>query len=171
MTRKGCPYWKTTMLSNFEPDCTRPAPASTTATNTVECICRACLDGYEVGECKSAICPAHPEPRPAHASTTAPAQCQFYPCGMDMGVGDGTGQLFIHGSWEAIHIVKGWLKEAATARQAREHVLEELEALRQYANGEYKEADLSDNEREMQIHLEYENRIWGIMRQQQGGTP
>lgn len=43
-------------------------------------------------------------------------------------------------------------------------MLESLEELRKYANGEYKEADLSDNEREMRIHLEYENRIWGIMR-------
>jgi hypothetical protein len=43
-------------------------------------------------------------------------------------------------------------------------MLESLDELRKYANGEYKEADLSDNEREMRIHLEYENRIWGIMR-------
>ena len=44
-------------------------------------------------------------------------------------------------------------------------VLELLNDLRHYANGEYKEADLSDNEREMRIHLEYENRIWGIMKE------
>lgn len=49
------------------------------------------------------------------------------------------------------------------AKAEREWVLESLDGLRKYANAEYKEAELSDNEREMRIHLEYENRIWGIM--------
>jgi hypothetical protein len=47
----------------------------------------------------------------------------------------------------------------------REKVLELLDDLRRYANGEYKEADLSDNEHDLRIHLEYENRIWGIMKE------
>jgi hypothetical protein len=47
----------------------------------------------------------------------------------------------------------------------RNAILESLEDLRKYANGEYNEADASDNEREMRIHLEYENRIWGILKQ------
>jgi hypothetical protein len=29
---------------------------------------------------------------------------------------------------------------------------------------EYGDAETSDNEREMRIHLEYENRIWGILK-------
>ena len=54
----------------------------------------------------------------------------------------------------------------------REKVLELLEDLRKYANGEYKEADLSDNEHDLRIHLEYENRIWGIMKElRQVGSP
>jgi hypothetical protein len=55
----------------------------------------------------------------------------------------------------------------------RDKVLELLDGLRKYANGEYKEADLSDNEHDLRIHLEYENRIWGIMKglQQQAGEP
>jgi hypothetical protein len=44
----------------------------------------------------------------------------------------------------------------------REKVLELLNDLRKYANGEYKEADLSDNEHDMRIHLEYGNRIMEI---------
>ena len=47
----------------------------------------------------------------------------------------------------------------------REKVLDGLDGLRKYANGEYKEADLSDNEHDLRIHLEYENRIWGIMKE------
>lgn len=43
-------------------------------------------------------------------------------------------------------------------------IIESLNDLRKYANGEYNEADASDNEREMRIHLEYENRIWGILK-------
>ena len=54
----------------------------------------------------------------------------------------------------------------------RDKVLELLEDLRKYANGEYKEADLSDNEHDLRIHLEYENRIWGIMKElRQAGEP
>jgi len=54
----------------------------------------------------------------------------------------------------------------------RDKVLELLEDLRKYANGEYKEADLSDNEHDLRIHLEYENRIWGIMKElRQVGSP
>lgn len=49
----------------------------------------------------------------------------------------------------------------------QEKVLELLNDLRRYANGEYKEADLSDNEHDLRIHLEYENRIWGIMKELQ----
>jgi hypothetical protein len=58
-------------------------------------------------------------------------------------------------------------------KQERDTVLELLDGLRKYANGEYKEADLSDNEHDLRIHLEYENRIWGIMKglQQQAGEP
>ena len=55
----------------------------------------------------------------------------------------------------------------------RDKVLELLNDLRKYANGEYKEADLSDNEHDLRIHLEYENRIWGIMKElrQKAGEP
>jgi nucleoside 2-deoxyribosyltransferase len=54
----------------------------------------------------------------------------------------------------------------------REKVLEQLNDLRRYANGEYKEADLSDNEHDLRTHLEYENRIWGIMQElRKGGVP
>lgn len=54
----------------------------------------------------------------------------------------------------------------------RNKVLELLDNLRRYANGEYKEADLSDNEHDLRIHLEYENRIWGIMKElRQEGEP
>jgi len=52
-----------------------------------------------------------------------------------------------------------------THQSERDKVLELLEDLRKYANGEYKEADLSDNEHDLRIHLEYENRIWGIMKE------
>jgi hypothetical protein len=53
----------------------------------------------------------------------------------------------------------------AGKKDATGKVLDKLDELRKYANGEYKEADCSDNEREMRIHLEYENRVWGIMRE------
>jgi hypothetical protein len=55
----------------------------------------------------------------------------------------------------------------------RDKVLELLNDLRRYANGEYKEANLSDNEHDLRIHLEYENRIWDIMKElrQQAGEP
>jgi len=53
---------------------------------------------------------------------------------------------------------------------AYEHITALLDDLRKYANGEYNEAALSDNEREMRIHLEYENRIWGIMKQLRQST-
>jgi hypothetical protein len=58
-------------------------------------------------------------------------------------------------------------------KDERDTVLELLDGLRKYANGEYKEADLSDNEHDLRIHLEYENRIWGIMKElrQQAGEP
>ena len=59
--------------------------------------------------------------------------------------------------------------EQAIRKDATGKVLEQLDELRRYANGEYKEADCSDNEREMRIHLEYENRVWGIMRELRGG--
>ena len=47
----------------------------------------------------------------------------------------------------------------------REKVLDLLDDLRKYANGEYNEAELSDNEHDMRIHLEYQNKIWGIMKE------
>jgi hypothetical protein len=47
---------------------------------------------------------------------------------------------------------------------ASSDVLELLNDLRHYANGEYKEADVSDDEDKMRIHLEYENRVWDIMK-------
>ena len=57
-------------------------------------------------------------------------------------------------------------------KDATEKVLDGLDGLRKYANGEYKEADLSDNEHDLRIHLEYENRIWGIMKElRQVGSP
>jgi len=65
-------------------------------------------------------------------------------------------------------------EKGSSFKTEREKVLELLDDLRRYANGEYKEADLSDNEHDLRIHLEYENRIWGIMqelRNKQGGEP
>ena len=59
--------------------------------------------------------------------------------------------------------------EQAIRKDATEKVLEQLDDLRKYANGEYQEAECSDNEREMRIHLEYENRIWGIMKELRKG--
>jgi tellurite resistance protein len=62
--------------------------------------------------------------------------------------------------------------EQEIRKDEREKVLELLNDLRRYANGEYIEADLSDNEHDMRIHLEYENRIWGIMQElRKGGVP
>ncbi len=49
-------------------------------------------------------------------------------------------------------------------------VLESLDKLGEYADSEYEEANLSGNEREMRIHLEYTNRIWGIMKSLRGGA-
>jgi len=54
-------------------------------------------------------------------------------------------------------------KEAA-AKAERERILEQLGDLNYYACIEYAEANLSDNEREMRIHLEYGNRTWEIIR-------
>jgi len=56
-------------------------------------------------------------------------------------------------------------EQDSSYKSERDTVLELLEDLRKYANGEYKEADLSDNEHDLRIHLEYENRIWGIMKE------
>jgi hypothetical protein len=53
--------------------------------------------------------------------------------------------------------------EADIRANERERVLDLLDDLRKYTSGEYKEAELSDNEHDMRIHLEYENRIWEIM--------
>lgn len=53
-------------------------------------------------------------------------------------------------------------------REERERVLEQLNDLRRYSSDEYEEAYLSDNEREMRIHVEYGNRIWGIMKTLRG---
>lgn len=49
-------------------------------------------------------------------------------------------------------------------QEVKAKMLESLDDLRKYANEEFKEANLSDNEREMRIHLEYENRIYGIIK-------
>ena len=57
----------------------------------------------------------------------------------------------------------GLLEDELSTITDRDAVLELLNDLRRYANGEYKEADLSDNEHDLRIHLEYENRIWAIM--------
>jgi hypothetical protein len=57
-------------------------------------------------------CASHSNARP---HTPTPEQCQDYPCGMTMGVGDGDGNLFIHGSWEAINRVRENEKQAAQA--------------------------------------------------------
>jgi adenosyl cobinamide kinase/adenosyl cobinamide phosphate guanylyltransferase len=55
--------------------------------------------------------------------------------------------------------------EMTIRKDEREKVLDLLDDLRKYANGEYNEAELSDNEHDLRIHLEYENRIWGIMKE------
>jgi hypothetical protein len=52
----------------------------------------------------------------------------------------------------------------------REKVIEILSDLNKYSCEEYEEASLSDNEREMRIHLEYGNRTWGIIRSLRGGA-
>jgi uncharacterized protein YgfB (UPF0149 family) len=73
--------------------------------------------------------------------------------------------------------MSGYLSSVGDIQQARkqerEKVLEMLDELRKYANVEYNESDASDNEREMRIHLEYENRVWDIMKslRQQEGKP
>ena len=43
-------------------------------------------------------------------------QCAHYPCGMTMGVGDGSGQLFVHGNYESIKALQKLLLD----RQSRE---------------------------------------------------
>ena len=60
------------------------------------------------------------------------------------------------------------IKDAA-AKAEREKVIEILGDLNKYSCEEYEEASLSDNEREMRIHLEYGNRTWGIIRSLRGG--
>ena len=70
------------------------------------------------------------------------------------------------------HTAKVGCASHSDFQSERDKVLELLEDLRKYANGEYKEADLSDNEHDLRIHLEYENRIWGIMKElRQVGSP
>jgi len=59
------------------------------------------------------------------------------------------------------------LKDAR--KDEREKVIEILSDLNKYSCEEYEEASLSDNEREMRIHLEYGNRTWGIIRSLRGG--
>ena len=56
------------------------------------------------------------------------------------------------------------------ANAEREKMLERLEGFRKYSNGEYNEAYLSDNEREMRIHNDYGCKIWGIMGSLRGGA-
>ena len=89
-------------------------------------------------------------------------------------------QLLVMTSWATNKGVCLYEKRLSIATDVRSHpynpqaerekVLEQLNDFRRYANGEYKEADLSDNEHDLRIHLEYENRIWGIMKdlRQQG---
>ena len=60
------------------------------------------------------------------------------------------------------------LKDAR--KDEREKVIEILSDLNKYSCEEYEEASLSDNEREMRIHLEYGNRTWGIIRSLRGGA-
>lgn len=84
----------------------------------------------------------------------APETKQAYRNGFDDGFEIGNAQCEIH------H--QDVIEEAAT--KPREEVLELLDDLRKYAKGEYTEADISGNEREMRTHLEYENRIWGVMK-------
>jgi len=50
------------------------------------------------------------------------------------------------------------------ARTATLAAIEMLSDLNKYSCEEYEEASLSDNEKEMRIHLEYGNRLWGIIR-------
>ena len=61
--------------------------------------------------------------------------------------------------------------EAEAAKAAREQAqqsidaaIEQLSDINKYACEEYEEANLSDNEREMRIHLEYGNRVWEVVR-------
>ena len=56
-------------------------------------------------------------------------------------------------------------------KDEHEKVIEILSDLNKYSCEEYEEASLSDNEREMRIHLEYGNRTWGIIRSLRGGAP
>ena len=53
---------------------------------------------------------------------------------------------------------------AAIRNATLENIIEQLSDLNHYSCEEYEEASLSDNEREMRIHLEYENRLWGIIK-------
>jgi hypothetical protein len=67
---------------------------------------------------------------------------------------------------------KGVCKDCHYFESERDKALELLNDLRGYANGEYAVANLSDNEHDARIHLEYENRIWGIMKElRQAGEP
>ena len=63
-------------------------------------------------------------------------------------------------------ILKTAIKElqAEAARTATLAAIEMLSDLNKYSCEEYEEASLSDNEKEMRIHLEYGNRLWGIIR-------
>ena len=61
------------------------------------------------------------------------------------------------------NIEKAKAHDAQVAKAERERVLETLEDLRKWSNGEYNEAYLSDNEREMRIHNDYGCKIWGVM--------
>jgi hypothetical protein len=54
--------------------------------------------------------------------------------------------------------------DAAIASTATLAAIEMLSDLNKYSCEEYEEASLSDNEKEMRIHLEYGNRLWGVIR-------
>lgn len=85
-------------------------------------------------------------------------------------LGDGHGSEFLSlADWEIATIVDAVYHHPYNPQAEREKILELLNNLRRYANGEYKEADLSDNEHDLRIHLEYENRIWGIMQELRKG--
>ena len=69
-----------------------------------------------------------------------------------------------------IYTVGECMTQCQKAREdEREQVIEILGDLNKYSCEEYEEASLSDNEREMRIHLEYGNRTWGIIRSLRGG--
>jgi len=85
----------------------------------------------------------------------------------------GTAAFEAQENLQKTHLEWEHLKEhdAQVAKAEREQVqsqidavIEQLSDINKYAREEYEEANLSDNEREMRIHLEYGNRVWGVVR-------